>query len=120
MWRNQLQRGKGGGVAGGARTSEEAKEDGGAEHEEPDNVDEQQRLPGDGRGAGPDLAVPAPRHARAGAGGLGAPAPVRDPVGAADRVRPEAPHGAKLGLAAPVRHGGGAGVGDLGLRGGRG
>lgn len=31
----------------------------------------------------------------------GAPAPVRDPVGAADRVRPEAPHGAKLGLAAP-------------------
>jgi hypothetical protein len=45
--------------------------------------------------------------ALAAAGGAGAGvgvAPVRDSVGAANRVRAEAPHRAKQGVAAPVRH----------------
>ena len=49
-------------ASNGINPSEEAEEDGGAEHEEPDDVDEQERLAGDGRGPGPDLAVPAVRH----------------------------------------------------------
>ena len=99
-----------------ACASEEAEEDGGAEHEEPDDVDEQQRLARDGRGAGADLAVAAARHAGPRAGRLGAAAPVRDPVGAADRVRAEAPHRAQRDVSVPVRDGGRAGVAGLRLR----
>jgi hypothetical protein len=104
----------------GARApgSEEAEEDGGAEHEEPDDVDELQRLAGEGRRAGADLAVAALGDARPRARGLGAAAPVRDPVGAADRVRAKAPHGARRGVAAPVRHGGRAGVDGFRVAGG--
>jgi hypothetical protein len=78
-------------------------------------VDEQQRLARDGRGAGAgaDLAVAASRHAGARAGRLGAAAPVRDPVGAADRVRAEAPHGAQRNVSFPVSYGGRAGVAGL-------
>ncbi|CAD6229389.1 unnamed protein product [Miscanthus lutarioriparius] len=106
----------------GRGASEEAEEDGGAEHEEPDDVDEQQRLARDGRGAGADLAVAAASHAGPRAGRLGAAAPVRDPVGAADRVRAEAPHRAQRDVAVPVRDGGRAGVAGLRRRrgGGRG
>jgi hypothetical protein len=104
----------------GARApgSEEAEEDGGAEHEEPDDVDELQRLAGEGRRAGADLAVAALGDARPRARGLGAAAPVRDPVGAADRVGAEAPNGARRGVAAPVRHGGRAGVDGFRVAGG--
>jgi hypothetical protein len=98
----------------GARPSEEAKEHGHAEHEEPDDVEEQQRLPGDGRRDGSDLAEPALRDAGPRARCVLAAAPVRDTVSAANRVRAEAPHRARRG----ARHGNRAGVAGLG--GGRG
>jgi hypothetical protein len=81
-------------------------------------VDELQRLAGEGRRAGADLAVAALGDARPRARGLGAAAPVRDPVGAADRVRAKAPHGARRGVAAPVRHGDRAGVDGFRIAGG--
>jgi hypothetical protein len=103
-----LHRGVGNREYAPARASEEAKEHGRAKHEEPDDVDEQQRLPRDERRS--DVAEPALRHAGPRARGLGAAAPVRDPVDAADRVRAEAPHRAERGVPAPIRHGDRAGV----------
>jgi hypothetical protein len=49
--------------------------------------------------------------AAGGAGAWARVAPVRDLVGTADRVRAEAPHRAKRGVAAPVRHGDRLGIG---------
>jgi hypothetical protein len=53
----------------------EAEEEGGADHEEQKD-EKKERLPGDGRRAGPDLAVPAARHCGADARSLGEAAPI--------------------------------------------
>jgi hypothetical protein len=59
-------------------------------------------LVGDGSGAGADLTIAAGRDAGHHAGRLGAVAPVRDPVSAADWVRAEAAHRAQVDVAVPV------------------
>lgn len=80
------------------RGLKEAAEDGEAEDDEPDDVDEEEGLAGDEAGAAvADLAEPQLRHGDPGARRLDAPAPVGHPVGAAHGVGAEAVDGTGRG-----------------------
>lgn len=73
------------------KISEEAEEEGEAQNDEPDDMEEKERLAGDEPAAAvPDGAGSPLGDTDAGARRLRAAAPVRDAVGAADGVRPEA------------------------------
>lgn len=81
--------------------SEKPKQDGEAEHDEPDDVDKEEGLARDRAllaTAVADVAVPHLGDPGAGAGGVGTATPVGHAVGAADRVGPETVHGAGRGL----------------------
>lgn len=70
--------------------SEKTKDDGEAEEEQPDDVDEKQRLAGHAcAGAVAGLTEPSPCDTCTGAGGVRAAAPVRHAVLAANGVRSE-------------------------------
>lgn len=81
--------------------SEKPKQDGEAEHDEPDDLDQKEGLARDRARlatAIADLAEPHLGDRGSGAGGVGAATPVGHAIGAADRVGPEAVHGAGRGL----------------------
>lgn len=81
--------------------SEKPKQDGEAEHDEPDDLDQKEGLARDRARLATAIADLAETHLGdpgAGAGRVGAATPVGHTVDAADRVGPEAVHGAGRGL----------------------
>jgi len=81
--------------------SEKTKQDGEAEHDEPDDLDQKEGLARDRARLATAIADFAVTHLGdpgAGAGGVGTATPVGHAVDAADRVGPEAVHGAGSGL----------------------